>query len=93
MKLVRLWSWIALGAGALFYFLPLIATFEFSLRARRGVYSLDAYANVLGDAEFQATFGYSVLVALATIALGVAIVAPTAFWIRLKLPRLRPPRM
>lgn len=89
-RLVRLWAWLALAAGATFYFLPLIATFEFSLRARRGVYSFDAYANVLGDPEFQATFGYSVMVALVTIALGVAIVAPTAFWIRLKLPKLRP---
>lgn len=90
MRLTRIWSWIALALGALFYFLPLVATFEFSLRARRGVYSFDAYSNVLGDPEFQATFGYSVTVALATIILGVAIVAPTAFWVRLKLPRLRP---
>jgi len=86
----RLTGWIVLLFGLGYFFIPLLGLAEFSLRARRGVYSLDAYANVLGDPEFQATFGYSVLVALATIALGVAIVAPTAFWIRLKLPRLRP---
>jgi putative spermidine/putrescine transport system permease protein len=90
MKLIRLWSWITLSAGVIFFFLPLIATFEFSLRARRGVYSFDAYANVLGDPQFQETFAYSAAVALTTIALGVVIVAPTAFWVRLKLPKLRP---
>jgi len=90
VNMLRVWSWVTVALASLFYFLPLIATFEFSLRARRGVYSFDAYRSVLGDSEFQATFAYSAGVALATIALGVLLVAPTAFWIRLKLPRLRP---
>ena len=50
----RLWSWAALIAGALYFLLPLIGTVEFSLRARRGVYSLDAYASVLSDPTFRA---------------------------------------
>jgi len=90
MKAARLWSWIAFILGFLFFFLPLIGTFEFSLRARRGVYSLDAYRNVLGDAQFRDTFTYSVAMALVTIVFGVLIVTPTAFWVRLKLPKLRP---
>ena len=67
-----------------------IGTFEFSLRARRGVYSFDAYRSVLSDPQFQETFLYSVVMALLTIVLGVLIVTPTAFWVRLKLPSLRP---
>ncbi|MBC7137408.1 MAG: ABC transporter permease [Defluviimonas sp.] len=86
----RFWSWAALVAGVLYFFLPLAGMFEFSLRARRGEYSLQAYANVLGDPQFRDTFLYSVVAALFTIVLGVLIVAPTAFWVRLKLPRLRP---
>lgn len=86
----RLWSWIAFALGAAYFFLPLIGMLEFSLRARRGVYSFDAYRNVLGDPRFIETFTFSLLMALATIVLGVLIVAPTAFWVRLKLPRLRP---
>jgi putative spermidine/putrescine transport system permease protein len=57
---------------------------------RRGVYSLDAYRAVLADPRFQATFGYSVAMALFTILMGVLIVVPTAYWVRLKLPRWRP---
>lgn len=90
MKASTLWSWITFVLGCLFFFLPLIATFEFSLRARRGVYSLDAYRNVLTDPQFRDTFAYSVVLALFTIVFGVLIVTPTAFWVRLKLPRLRP---
>lgn len=86
----KFWSRIIFGVGALYFLLPLIATFEFSLRARRGVYSFDAYQTVLTDPEFQATFVYSVVMALLTIVIGLMVVLPTAFWVRLKLPRLRP---
>jgi putative spermidine/putrescine transport system permease protein len=57
---------------------------------RRGVYSLDAYRVVLSDPRFQSTFLYSVTMALCTIVLGIVIVVPTAYWVRLKLPRWRP---
>ena len=33
---------------------------------------------------------YSLILSVATIVLGVLIVVPTAYWVRLKLPRLRP---
>ena len=52
----RFWAWVTFGVGAAYFFVPLIATFEFSLRMRRGVYSFDAYAVVFGDPRFQATF-------------------------------------
>ncbi|WJS84611.1 ABC transporter permease [Paracoccus sp. TOH] len=86
----RLWSWAALVVGGLYFLLPLIGTIEFSLRMRRGEYSLDAYRSVLSDAAFRQTFSYSVVMALLTIVLGVLIVVPTAYWVRLRLPRLRP---
>ena len=90
MTLSRLLSWLGFFLGATFFLLPLIGTLEFSLRARRGVYSLDAYRNVLADPMFHQTMLYSLILSVATIVLGVLIVAPTAFWVRLKLPRLRP---
>ena len=90
MSLSRLLSWLGFVLGATFFLLPLIGTLEFSLRARRGVYSFDAYRNVLADPMFHQTMLYSLILSVATILLGVLIVAPTAFWVRLKLPRLRP---
>lgn len=90
MKQNRLGSWIAIGVGVLYFLVPLIGTFEFSLRMRRGEYSFDAYRIVLSDPEFQATFAYSTVLALATIVVGVLLVVPTAYWIQLRLPRLRP---
>jgi putative spermidine/putrescine transport system permease protein len=90
MKPTRLWSWLALAAGLIYFILPLLGTLEFSLRMRRGVYSFDAYRAVLEDPRFQQTFGYSVLMAVFTIVFGVLLVVPTAYWVRLRLPRLRP---
>ena len=84
------WAWLAFFVGAAYFLLPLIATFEFSLRMERGVYSFKAYQVVFGDPRFQETFLYSVTVAIFTILLGVLLVVPTAYWIRLRLPQLRP---
>ena len=86
----RITGWAALIFGLLYFFVPLGGLFEFSLKARRGVYSFDAYAKVLADPQFQQTFTYSVVMALVTIAIGVVLVVPTAFWVRLKMPWARP---
>src|SRR5262252_8068205 len=83
-------SWLVMLLGALYFFVPLLGTFEFSLRYRRGVYSFEAYRIVLNDPVFPATFGYSTVLAFATIIVGVLLVVPTAYWIQIRLPRLRP---
>lgn len=86
----RFWSWTIFALASVYFLLPLVGMLEFSLRARRGVYSLDAYRNVLDDAQFHQTLAYSLILSAATVMLGVLIVAPTAFWVQLKIPRLRP---
>ena len=90
MRTNRIWSWLFVALAVAYFALPLIGTFDFSLKMRRAAYSLDAYAVVLSDPRFQQTFMYSVLMALATIAVGVLLVVPTAYWVRLKLPHWRP---
>ncbi len=87
---IRIWSWAVFALGFLYFALPLIGTLEFSLRKRRDAYSLDAYRWVFEDPNFRATFGYSVVMALFTIVVGVLIVVPTAYWVRLRYPRIRP---
>ncbi|WP_420343498.1 ABC transporter permease [Paenirhodobacter sp.] len=88
MKKAAAWSILLLGA--LYFILPLVGMVEFSLSMKRGEYSFEAYRVVLADPQFRATFSYSVMMALLTIVFGVLLVVPTAFWVRLKLPGLRP---
>lgn len=85
----RWWSWFFFVLGLLFFILPLFSMAEFSLSMRRGVYSFDSYVSVLGDPKFRETFTYSVVMALCTIVVGVLLVVPTAYWVRLKMPELR----
>ena len=88
MTRARPGAWAAVALGALYFVIPLVATFEFSLRMRRGVYSFDAYREVFASSEFKTSFQYSTALALATIVVVTAIVVPTAYFVRLRLPRI-----
>lgn len=84
-----IWSWFWMILGILYFFLPLVATFLFSLRAIKGVLSFKAYQNVFSTTDFVTNFSYSLLWALLTIIVGVLIFVPTAYWVRLRLPQAR----
>jgi putative spermidine/putrescine transport system permease protein len=86
----KAWAWIVLAIGAAYFLLPLAATLLFALSIRKGGYTLDAFTSVLFDARFQTTFGYSLLIGLFTIAAGIVIVVPAAYFVRLRLAQLRP---
>jgi putative spermidine/putrescine transport system permease protein len=90
------WAWIVVVLACIYFFVPLLATLEFSLRACAppnqpcSTPDFSAYANVLKDTRFFTALGFSFVVGLATIAVSLAIIVPTAFWVRLRLPRMRP---
>lgn len=86
---LRLGAALTLTLSFLYFVLPLVATFEFSLRLRREAYGFEAYRIILGDTAFQASFVYSMTLALATIVIGTALCLPTAAFIQLRFPRLR----
>lgn len=88
--MTRFFAWFTLIFGCLYFLLPLVGMTEFSLKMRRGEYSFDAYARVFEDQRFWDTFGYSLILAGATIVMGIFLVVPTAYWVRLKLPQARP---
>ena len=90
MRRGRLWAWIVFALGALYFLLPLIATVQFSLSIRRDAITLDAYTNVIQSPVFQQTFGYSIIIAVAAIVVGVLLVVPAAYFVRLRAPQLRP---
>ncbi len=89
MKRNTFWSWFWIVIGVLYFVMPLIATFDFSLRAKKGVLGFLAYANVFKDPAFWQTFGFSLEMGFFTILVSILLVVPTAYWIRLRLPRLR----
>jgi putative spermidine/putrescine transport system permease protein len=88
-KQASFWSWLWIILGYLYFLIPLIATFDFSLRAKKGGLSLLAYERVLRDPAFWNSFLFSMEMALLTVVFSVLLVVPTAFWIHLKFPQLR----
>lgn len=89
MKKKHFWSWFWQVVGFLYFFVPLIATFDFSLRAKKGELSFLAYERIFQDPQFLQTLLFSLEMGILTIIASILLVVPTAYWIRLKLPRLR----
>lgn len=83
----RIVWWVVVIAGILYFFVPLLVTLLFSLKARP---EFQAYVNILKDPGFFGSLLYSFVIALLTICGSIAIIVPTAFWVRLRLPRWRP---
>jgi putative spermidine/putrescine transport system permease protein len=84
----KLVSWIIFILGALYFFVPLVITFLFSLRLQP---TGQAYTNVLfKDPRFASSLIYSFAIGLITIAISILLLVPTAYWVRLRVPRLRP---
>lgn len=89
-KRTSFWSWLWVSLGVLYFFLPLLATLNFSLRMKKDVISLAAYQQVLSDPNFLKSFVFSAEMALLTIIISLLLVVPTAYWVHLRLPQVRP---
>ena len=83
------WSWFWMILGIVYFLLPLVATFLFSLRAKLGVLSFLAYQQLFNDSDFIKGFSFSILWGVLTIIVGILIFVPTAYWVRLRLPQAR----
>lgn len=87
---ISAYIWLFLGAA--YFFIPLLATFLFSLdRNDTGkCCTIRSYSWVIHNGDFWHTLKISLLLALETIVISLAIFVPTIYWVHLKLPRLRP---
>jgi len=90
MKRFPLFSWVWFILGLMYFFVPLISTMEFSLRMLKGRYTFEAYRVAFQDPRFYTSFGYSLLWAIITMVCSLLLVVPTAYWVQLRLPKLRP---
>ncbi len=82
------WTWwIVFVGGVVYFLLPLIGTLNFSLKSQP---FLSAYTAIVDDPKFFSSLIYSFVIGVITIVISIAIIVPTAFWVRLKVPRARP---
>lgn len=86
---VKPWALLSLGLGAVYFALPLIAVFMFSLRGEKDVLGFSAYMHVFQDEKFIESFLYSLKIAVLVIVLSFILIIPTAIHVRLHFPKLR----
>lgn len=86
----RLSAWVIYILGALYFLVPLGATFYWSLRAEKDVLGFEAYRRLFADTNFMPAFSQSIVNAIAAILISLILVVPTAYWVTLRLPKLRP---
>jgi len=85
----RVFAWLILLSGLTYFIAPLVATGERAFRAIGSTFSFEAFRRILTDPQFLSTFSASVVNAIATIFVSLLVIVPTAYWVTLKLPRLR----
>jgi putative spermidine/putrescine transport system permease protein len=85
----RFWSWVIFVVGALYFLVPLAATFYWSLRAQKDTLGFEAYRRLFADTNFLPSFSESIVNAIAAILISLLLIVPTAYWVTLRLPRLR----
>lgn len=90
MKRATPWSWLWVALGVIYFVVPLYATLDFSLRAKRGTLSVLAYQSIIANPRFLASFTFSLQMALLTIVVATLLMVPTIYWVNLRLPRWRP---
>lgn len=85
----RLTSWAIYVVTSLYFLIPLGATFYWSLRGKKDVLSFEAYRKLFADTNFMPSFTESIVNAVITIIISLLIIVPTAYWVTLRLPKLR----
>ncbi len=78
--------WLIFVFAVFYFFLPLVATLDFSLKAKP---FLAAYTNSLSDPAFVTGLVYSFVIGVITILVSLVLIVPTAYWVQLKVPKAR----
>lgn len=78
-----------LGVVAFYFFLPIISSFEFSIRGANNEYSLEAYTRIPTTQDFGTVLALTGKLALVTIVLSTLIMVPTVTLVHLTAKKFR----
>jgi len=83
-----IWAVVVLIVSAIYFLLPLYATAAFGFSTGKQ-FTLQPLWDGLADEGFQTSLGLSVMYSIVTTVLALVVVAPTAYIVELRFPRLR----
>jgi putative spermidine/putrescine transport system permease protein len=82
----RRWRVVVLTLAAVYFLVPLLSAAEFSLRTPGGGYGFANYLAIVRDEVLFTSLLTSLQIAVFTAVLVLALVVPTAVWVRLRFP-------
>jgi len=83
-------GWLMIVLCALYFIVPIAASFAFTVRRAGGGVSGDAYAHIVSTDGFTDALRLSLILAGLTVVGALAITVPAMLVVTLRLPRLRP---
>ncbi|MEW9530127.1 ABC transporter permease [Microbispora sp. NPDC049125] len=86
----RAWRGVILFFAAVYFLVPLIASFAFTVKEPDQGFSLDAYGQIFSAEGFGRSILLSLGLGVATIALVLLLTLPAMLAVRLSVPKLRP---
>ena len=82
--------WLVILLAALYFLVPLAATVQFSVQQGPGTPFSAAYTQILSSAPFWSSLKLSILMAISAVLIGMVVIVPAAYWVFLRVPRMKP---
>lgn len=83
----QLWRIVIFVLAAIFFLVPLVAAFKYSLQQDSGGYGFANYGAIINDKAVRAPLVTSLEIAAISAAIVILLMLPTVVWVRLKKPK------
>ena len=90
LRSIAWWRGIVLVCTGAFFLIPLFAALRFSLESFSGALTFSAFTAIPTQPGFTAALSLSIHLAVVTTLITLGLMVPTAVYVHLRLPRLRP---
>ncbi|MGO8859563.1 MAG: ABC transporter permease [Acidimicrobiales bacterium] len=90
LRSIAWWRGIVLVCTGAFFLIPLFAALRFSLENVSGALTFSAFTAIPSQPGFTAALSLSIRLAVVTTLVTLGLMVPTAVYVHLRLPRLRP---
>jgi putative spermidine/putrescine transport system permease protein len=83
----QIWRIVIFVLAAIFFLVPLIAAFKYSLQQDKGGYGFSNYGEIINNSAVRGPLKTSLEIAVISAAIVILLMLPTVVWVRLKKPQ------
>ncbi|HWB21486.1 MAG TPA: ABC transporter permease subunit [Gaiellaceae bacterium] len=83
----RIWRVVIFVLAAIFFIVPLVAAFKYSLLEDSGSYGFANYGEIINNKDVRSPLLRSLEIAVISAVIVIGLVLPTVVWVRLKKPQ------